>query len=76
MLVKLQNNSESQNEWCLLEFQGEIVGDLVGNELGKIEIKEVVRLFFSDCLNKNRNCFTGRQSRNRHWPTLPGRVSG
>jgi hypothetical protein len=41
MLVKILN-SKGDEEWCLLEFQGEIIGDLAGNELGKIEIKDVI----------------------------------
>ncbi len=41
MLVRLEGGSTANNEWCLLEFQGEIIGDLAGNELGRIEIKEV-----------------------------------
>eukprot|EP01035_Chromulina_nebulosa_P036347 gene36347-48957_t len=31
--------SDSQKEWCILEFQGEILGDLEENTLGEIEIK-------------------------------------
>lgn len=41
MLVKLSNGLNSCNEWCLLEFQGEILGDLVGNSLGQIVVKDV-----------------------------------
>ena len=33
--------SDSQKEWCILEFQGEILGDLEENTLGEIEIKNV-----------------------------------
>lgn len=40
MLIKLDSTESSKNEWCLLEFQGEIVGDLVGNELGRIVVKD------------------------------------
>ncbi len=38
MLVKIFNTNQSTQEWCLLEFQGEIVGDMVG-EFGQIELK-------------------------------------
>lgn len=44
MLIKLENGVKSRNEWCLLEFQGEIVGDLVGNELGKLLVKDEGRV--------------------------------
>lgn len=40
MLIKLESTDSAKNEWCLLEFQGEIVGDLIGNELGKIIVKD------------------------------------
>ena len=39
MLIKL-DSSTANNEWCLLEFQGEIVGDLTGSELGRIVVKD------------------------------------
>ncbi len=39
MLIKLENTDNTRNEWCLLEFQGEIVGDLIGEDLGRIEVK-------------------------------------
>ena len=39
MLIKVLNHERAcAYEWCLLEFQGEIVGDTVG-ELGQIEVK-------------------------------------
>jgi len=42
MLIKVLNNGQAGcHEWCLLEFQGEIVGDMVG-ELGQIEMKDDV----------------------------------
>ena len=41
MLVKISNNGNSGNEWCLLEFQGEVLGELAGNELGQISVKDV-----------------------------------
>jgi hypothetical protein len=37
--------SDSQKEWCILEFQGEILGDLEDNTLGDIEIKNVSHLY-------------------------------
>jgi hypothetical protein len=43
MIVKILNGPDSKEEWCLLEFQGEMVGELSGNELGQIVIKEVRR---------------------------------
>lgn len=41
MIIPIHNKIGNYNEWCILEFQGEIVGDLSGKELGKLEIKEV-----------------------------------
>ena len=43
MIVKIQNNNiNGLQEWCILEFQGEIVGQsLLGCELGTIHILEV-----------------------------------
>jgi hypothetical protein len=41
MIVKIHNGPDSKEEFCLLEFQGEMVGELAGNELGQIVIKEV-----------------------------------
>lgn len=41
MLVQILNGENGKNEWCLLEFQGEILGDLAGNDLGQLELKEV-----------------------------------
>ena len=39
MLIKVLNHEQAgAYEWCLLEFQGEIVGDMVG-DLGQIEMK-------------------------------------
>eukprot|EP01041_Mallomonas_annulata_P003723 gene3723-7398_t len=41
MLIKILNNEENVSEWCLLEFQGEIVGDsLAGCDLGTLTISE------------------------------------
>lgn len=37
MIVKIQN-SGLDVEWCILEFQGEVIGDLPGSELGDIKI--------------------------------------
>ena len=41
MLVRIINGENSCNEWCLLEFQGEILGELAGNDLGQLVVKEV-----------------------------------
>eukprot|EP01032_Pedospumella_encystans_P007987 gene7987-9521_t len=40
MIVQILNTETSKNEWCLLEFQGEVLGDLTGNPLGRLELKE------------------------------------
>jgi hypothetical protein len=42
MYVKISNGEGKTCEWCLLEFQGEILGELAGNELGQLELKEVI----------------------------------
>jgi hypothetical protein len=39
MLVKVFNTEHSCEEWCLLEFQGEILGNLT-SDLGNIELKK------------------------------------
>jgi hypothetical protein len=41
MFVQISNGTGAQCEWCLLEFQGEVLGELAGNELGQLELKEV-----------------------------------
>ena len=46
MLIKITNGDNSSNEWCLLEFQGEILGDLAGNDLGQLVVKEVSLQYF------------------------------
>jgi hypothetical protein len=43
MIIKVINEETAQEELCLLEFQGELVGDLAGNELGSIKIIKVIR---------------------------------
>ena len=40
MIVQVTNENNVQ-EWSILEFQGEIVGEYEGSELGTILIKEV-----------------------------------
>lgn len=46
MLIEFHNDLSNQREWCILEFQGEILGDLEGNILGDVEIKNVTDLIF------------------------------
>jgi hypothetical protein len=41
MIIQITNGENREMEWCMLEFQGEILGDLQGNDLGQLEIKEV-----------------------------------
>jgi hypothetical protein len=41
MIIQITNGENREKEWCMLEFQGEILGDLQGNDLGQLEIKEV-----------------------------------
>ena len=42
MLVRINNNSGGVSEWCILEFQGEMIADsLEDKELGKLDIFEV-----------------------------------
>ncbi len=42
MLIKISNDTESFQEYCMLEFQGEIIGEsLAGSELGTITISKV-----------------------------------
>ena len=36
MLVKINNSND--NEWCILELQGEVIGELDDNVLGTITI--------------------------------------
>lgn len=54
MIIKILNNNSSTPELCLLEFQGELVGELAGNELGEIVIKKasLFELFFQKKNNK------------------------
>jgi hypothetical protein len=40
MLIKLNNKVGQYDEWCILEFQGQVLGNINGKELGKLEIKE------------------------------------
>eukprot|EP01038_Epipyxis_sp_PR26KG_P010535 gene10535-14153_t len=39
MIIQIQNNN-NEFEWCILEFQGEIVGDIAGELLGQIQISQ------------------------------------
>jgi hypothetical protein len=41
MIIPIHNKIGNYQECCILEFQGEIAGELNGKELGKLEIKEV-----------------------------------
>lgn len=41
MIVKINNPASGLQEWCLLDFQGEIIGDLPGNILGSIKVDGV-----------------------------------
>ena len=41
MYVKISSGEGGLSEWCILEFQGEILGELAGNELGQLELKGV-----------------------------------
>jgi hypothetical protein len=38
MIVKIINPESGLQEWCLLDFQGELVGKLPGNELGNMKV--------------------------------------
>lgn len=40
MLISIRNESTNDMEWCLVEFQGEIMGDLEGCNLGQLEISD------------------------------------
>lgn len=40
MIVEISHDPGGASELCILEFQGEVVGDLQGNELGSITISE------------------------------------
>lgn len=40
MLVKIICSDSNVPEWCLIEFQGEILGELESNILGNIEVKD------------------------------------
>ena len=50
MIIKIIHEGDTP-ELCLLEFQGELVGDLAGNELGSIRIIKVTTSFsrLTDC---------------------------
>jgi hypothetical protein len=42
MLVKISNGSSRFVEWCILEFQGEMVADeLEGKDLGSLDVMPV-----------------------------------
>ena len=41
MIVKVLNTESATDEWCILEFQGEVLGDLHG-DLGHIEVSKSV----------------------------------
>lgn len=44
MIIQIQNGPTAGMEWCILEFQGDICGDLDGSELGSLRILEVCTL--------------------------------
>jgi len=39
MLIKIHNQIGKYTEWCMLELQGEMIGELEGKQLGILEIK-------------------------------------
>ena len=41
MLIHIYNEDKSESELCLLEFQGELIGNLNGNKLGEIKFVDV-----------------------------------
>jgi hypothetical protein len=38
MLIKINNSNCNDDEWCILELQGEVIGELDDNALGTIVI--------------------------------------
>ena len=71
--VQIQNRGDGDKEWCLLEFQGEVKGSLAGNELGKLEIKDVSLVIIIIQVESHFSLnSTGREKgRNGHWSTFP-----
>lgn len=41
MIIKLYSHINNCEEWGLLEFQGELVGELAGKTLGRIDVLKV-----------------------------------
>jgi len=41
MLVKIRNQFDKSEEWGILELQGELVGDLAGKTLGRLDVLKV-----------------------------------
>ena len=56
MLVKIENNATGLEEWSILEFQGEMVGEGPGLELGKLIIDEVSHTHTCQPVLKNKQC--------------------
>ena len=46
MLIRINNRIGQYQEWCILEFQGEMLGELPGKQLGTLEIKAVSPLLY------------------------------
>ena len=40
MIIRLDQGSGNEDELCILEFQGEITGQLNGSKLGSIKVNE------------------------------------
>ena len=47
MIIEIQSGEGNSKELCILEFQGEILGELPGNELGRIEFSKGYRIHSS-----------------------------
>lgn len=45
MIVKIINSSTGLPEWCMIEFQGEIVGHSPGSDLGTMKINDVRKYY-------------------------------
>ena len=52
MIIEIQSGEGNAKELCILEFQGEILGELPGNKLGRIDFNKV----FPCTINSGTDC--------------------
>ena len=68
MIVEIKNStSENACELCILEFQGELIGDLPGSDVGNIKINSVRFYPIKHILNFSNQIFCALRMGQLKW---------